>query len=138
MLFRSVIRYRADGAFRIYEGGDQIWWQAIYADRPGPLQAGAVTIHLPSDVRADQVKLAGYPSNAVQEARLVDPRTAFFTTGALASGHGFEVRLQIPHGMVNASPPPWQEAFDRQVERDAALRPVLNIIALLQIGRAHV
>ena len=42
------MRYTAHGATRVYPDGDQLDWNAIYADRPGPVPASTVTLHLPA------------------------------------------------------------------------------------------
>ncbi|MFN0072473.1 MAG: DUF2207 family protein [Chloroflexota bacterium] len=127
-----VIRYRANGALRVYDGGDQIWWQALYADRPGPVREGAVTVHLPSDVSSDQVRLGASPSSALREARLPDARTALLATQGLPAGTGFEIRVQIPHGLVAASPPSWQEGVDRENRyKEIIGGPVASIVSIL-------
>jgi uncharacterized protein (TIGR04222 family) len=130
-----IIRYRAEGALRVFEKDevDQIFWQAIYSDRPGRVESGVVTVHLPSAVTPDRVLLEALPEAALLDARLVDPRTAQLTTGGLTPGTGFEVHVQIPHGLVQASPPPWQE---RQVWGERYRRTIQPIVtfALLLVG----
>jgi len=135
-----VVRYVAHGAVRIYDAGDQAQWKAIYADRPGPVSASSVTVHLPADVdpsslitsysryttRSSQYAL---PSNGTGQA--VDARTVRFDTGALDSGVGIETRVQFPHGIVSASPPPWQAAADRADWVQQSLAPIGNFLALL-------
>jgi hypothetical protein len=55
-----VLRYTANSVLRIYDGGDQLQWRAIYADRAGLVGAGVVTVHLPADVAATSVPSAWY------------------------------------------------------------------------------
>ncbi|HEX3244332.1 MAG TPA: DUF2207 domain-containing protein, partial [Chloroflexota bacterium] len=95
-----VIRYRAEGALRVFDEADQVFWQAIYADRPGFVRDGVVSVHLPTAVTPDQVVLQALPEAALLDARMSDPRTARLTTGGLTAGTGFEIRVQIPHGIV--------------------------------------
>src|SRR5215212_5864078 len=45
-----TLKYRVSGGLRVYPGGDQLYWKAIYADRAGPVTAGTVTVRLPADV----------------------------------------------------------------------------------------
>jgi uncharacterized protein (TIGR04222 family) len=126
-----IVRYRAEGAMRVFDEADQIFWQAIYSDRPGRVEAGAVTVHLPSALSADQVLLEALPEAALLDARLADPRTARLTTGGLTPGTGFEVHVQIPHGLVQASPPPWQEreVWNERIKR--RMQPILTFAFLL-------
>lgn len=126
-----ILRYRVSGALRVYDAGDQIYWAAIYSDRAGPVRSGRVSVHLPADVTPAQTKLAGYPEAAVIEARLVDPRTALVATRNLPAESDFEVRLQIPHGLVAADPPPWQANADRLDWYDANGRPIVDLLALI-------
>ena len=35
-----ALAYTVRDGLRYYEGGDQLWWQAIYGDRSFPVQAG--------------------------------------------------------------------------------------------------
>jgi Predicted membrane protein (DUF2207) len=137
-----VISYRLRGALRIYDAGDQLQWKAIYADRPGPIAASTVTVHLPADVPADQLKtsfsrytqdqdsqLGALPSNG--SGQQVDPRTVRFDIGALSTGTGAETRVQFPHGLVSASPPAWQAAADRADWVQQTLAPIGAFVALL-------
>ncbi|MGL4651795.1 MAG: DUF2207 domain-containing protein, partial [Caldilineaceae bacterium] len=39
--------YTVEGGIRYYEEGDQLWWKAVYSDRPYPVQASRVTVNLP-------------------------------------------------------------------------------------------
>jgi len=41
-----VIQYKVHDALRFYEGGDQVWWKAIFGDRPFPVLAGQVRVVL--------------------------------------------------------------------------------------------
>lgn len=108
-----VLKYIAQGAVRIYEGGDQVWWTAIGADHNYPIQASRVTVRLPEGV--DEIhKWESY--GVAAKAEVADPRTIVFTAqDTIRPGQRFEVRAQFPHGVVEAPPPAWQEGFDAQV-----------------------
>jgi Predicted membrane protein (DUF2207) len=117
-----VLRYTASGALRIYDGGDQQQWRAIYADRAGVVNAGIVSIHLPADVAASSVESAWYRYSAqgtfgalpdAGQGTLLDARTVRFQVGQLPANQGAEVRVQFPHGLVAATPPAWQAGADR-------------------------
>ena len=127
-----ILRYRVDGAIRVYEGGDQLYWTAVYADRPAPVRAAAVTLRFPSDLTADQVKLATYAGRGEPPApRLVDPRTAVFTASDLPPGRPLEIRAQFPHGLVDAAKPSWQSQADLVDWLQTAGRPVVNFLLIL-------
>lgn len=116
-----TLRYTATGAVRIYEGGDQVWWTAVEADRSYPVRSSQVTMHLPAGV--DEIQK--WDSYGVQaESEVIDPETIVFTTTeSVPPGQGFEARVQFPHGIVEASPPAWQKDFDAQVAEQEAQGP---------------
>ncbi|NOX60728.1 MAG: DUF2207 domain-containing protein [Chloroflexi bacterium] len=133
-----IIRYRVLGGLRYYDEGDQIWWQAVYGDRPAEVKASVVTLSVPAP--AEITKLDTYFGSA--EIELLDPQHARFTaTKPLPSGRILEVRAQFTHGVVAGSPAPWQiqadeEAAQREQERarqeayDRNVRPYVNLLAL--------
>ena len=45
-----TLAYTVHGGLRYYEGGDQLWWQAIYGDRSFPVQAGRVNVVAPTTI----------------------------------------------------------------------------------------
>jgi len=134
-----VLTYTLRGAIRIYDAGDQLLWKAIYADRPGPVTASTVTVHLPADVAPADLKTSFSHYTANQAGALpsdgtgqqIDPRTVRFTTGALPTGSGAEVRVQFPHGLVPPNPPAWQADADRADWVQQTLAPIGNFLALL-------
>ena len=126
-----ILRYRLHDVIRVYEGGDQLYWIAVYADRPAPVRASTVTLRFPSDVSAEQVRLATYAGRNADEARLVDPRTAVFTTTNLPAGRPMEIRAQFPHGLVAARTPEWQSRADLVDWLQTAGRPVVNFLLIL-------
>lgn len=121
-----LVSYRVVGGLRYYPGGDQLYWKAIYADRPYPIETGRVVARFPADLAADQVRIAAYPEELGATGSLVDPRTVQFTAHNIPAGTGLEVRVQFPHGLVAGEPPPWQAAADRADWYNQTLRPVVN------------
>ncbi|MBS1252317.1 MAG: hypothetical protein MAG451_01356 [Anaerolineales bacterium] len=116
-----TLKYTARGATRIYEGGDQIWWTAVEADRSYPVRSSQVTVHLPEGVEEIQ-KWDAYGVSA--SADQLDSRTLVFSTQeTVPPGQGFDVRVQFPHGVVEGSPPAWQKDFDAQVAEQQAEGP---------------
>jgi len=129
-----ILKYTAKGAVRIYDAGDQIWWTAVEGDRGYPVQASQVTVHLPEGVNEIQ-KWESYGATA--RAEVVDPRTIVFTTEkTIGPGQSLDVRVQFPHGVVEAAPPAWQKEFDAQAAEQggqgaSATNPYGQLINLL-------
>ncbi|MHB8992458.1 MAG: DUF2207 family protein, partial [Chloroflexota bacterium] len=130
-----LVSYRVVGGLRYYPGGDQLFWKAIYADRPYPIESARVAVRFPAELSADQIKTAAYPEELGVSGSLADPRTVQFAAQNLPAGTGLEVRVQFPHGLVAGEPPPWQAAADRADWYNETLRPVVNfflgVLALL-------
>ena len=133
-----VVRYTAHGATRVYADGDQIDWNAIYADRPGPVTASTVTLHLPGNVTPStvisalyQVPLGRLPQQ-VGSGTLVDARTLRFDVGSLPTSTGAEVRAQVPAALLpGVTPPPWQAAADQADWLRQSVAPIANFLVLL-------
>ena len=124
-----ALHYRVSGALRVYEGGDQLWWKAIFADRDFPVRRGRVTVHLPAAFTQGQLKVATYGVPA--EYDIVDAQTVEFATGTVPAGQELEVRIQFPHGVVQATRPSWQDAFDRQRAYDENVRPAVTLATVV-------
>lgn len=125
------IRYRVAGAIRVYDQGDQLWWVAVPADRPGPVEASTVTLRLPEALPPDQLRAEAYVDGRPASPAAIEGPEIRYAARDLAPGQAFEVRAQFPHGLVAARPPGWQAAFDRQAWYNSAVRPLLNLILLL-------
>ena len=135
-----VVRYTANGAVRIYAGGDQLQWRAIYADRAGAVGASTITVHVPGDADSGALQSAWYayrptPSSGALSptgsGSAIDSRTVRFALDRLAANVGAEVRVQFPHGLVSASPPAWQVSADRADAIAQSLAPIGTFLALL-------
>ena len=134
------VSYVVAGALRIYDQGDQLQWKAVYADRPGPVEASSLTVVLPAPVAADALRTAHYrfrtgdTFGAEREAgsgQRLDDRTVRFDVGSLPAGTGAEVRVQFPHGIVAATPPPWQAQADAADRIAQTIAPIAAFLALL-------
>lgn len=119
-----TLSYKVHNGLRIYQGGDQLWWKAIYADRTFPVLAGRIHVVVPQAAQIGQ--WAAYINSA--DAR--DSATATLAEGKhdilfelnrrLDAGEEFEVRVQFTHGVVDGVAPAWQAQADAEAaQRDA-------------------
>ena len=122
-----TLRYHVVGGLRLYPGGDQLWWQPLITDRPGPIASALVTVHLLPGVHLADVQSAANPSGSAVIGSSPNNVLTFTTARPLQPGDPFEVRVQWPHGLLTATPPAWQVAEDTRVQQ-AALR---NLVLLL-------
>ncbi len=120
--------------------GDQIYWKAIPADHPAPIEASTVVIHLPEGVKPQQYTgttdylvaayLDGNETSGVQIQVGDDGRTITYTAlQSLATGEQLEVRVQFPHGLLDIPTPNWQT----KAQRADAISLVVLVIALLML-----
>ncbi|MXX24259.1 MAG: DUF2207 domain-containing protein [Caldilineaceae bacterium SB0668_bin_21] len=133
--------YTVRGGLRYYEGGDQLWWQAIYGDRSYPVQAGRVNVVAPAAIH----EWAAYTNRgeAWQDAREIASATrlesgreiAYVLGSSLAPGQAFEVRVEFTPGVVAGEPKPWQIRADAEAAaREAEMRfrarwgPILTLL----------
>ena len=133
--------YTVRGGLRYYEGGDQLWWQAIYGDRSYPVQAGRVNVVAPAAIH----EWAAYTNRgeAWQDAREIASATrlesgreiAYVLGSSLAPGQAFEVRVEFTPGVVAGEPQPWQIKADAEAAaREAEMRfrerwgPILTLL----------
>lgn len=135
-----VVRYVALGAIRLYDQGDQLNWEAVYADRAGDVLASVVTVRLPADVPPDGLKSALYRAQvgdtfgarpAIGSGTRADARTVRFEVGALPPRTGAEVRVQFPPGLVAGPAPAWQAEADRQDSISQTVAPIGGFVSLL-------
>lgn len=123
-----TLSYTVHDVLRYYDGGDQLWWKAIFGDRGFPVLDGRVGVTVPpvTEITEWAAYVDGY------DAREGERVTA--TVGDAANTIGFqlqrrlngdeelEVRVQFPHGIVAGAAPAWQERADEiQAQRDAEL-----------------
>ena len=131
-----ILRYTVQGGLRYYEGGDQLYWKAVYADREFPVYHSTVTVRLPGSAAGDPV--AAYGTEAAINGQ--GSSTLVFTAQeTVDSGQELEVRVQFPHGIVQGATPEWQEDLDRKAEWEENTKPLVDLGlgllgALLLIG----
>ncbi len=124
-----ILRYTVSGAVRIYDGGDQLYWASVYADRNGfPVLNARTTMRLPGGATATNAEVYGVEADV---SGLSEGALVMTAKNPIPSGDQMEVRVQFPHGIVQASPAPWQQAFDEQRQFDETQRPRFDFFALL-------
>lgn len=98
-----TIAYTVKSGLRLYDGGDQLWWKAVFADRDSVVQSSRVTVHLPPGISPHQLRVAAYGASADYE--IVDGTTLVFAARNMAPNRELEVRVQFPHGIVGGQVP---------------------------------
>jgi hypothetical protein len=117
------IRYTVEGALRVYEGGDQLWWIAVPEEKFGfSVGDSTITVNLPEGYApregVDPVETYGAQGNVqVNGTRIV--ATAPNGVGA---NETFEIRAQFPHN-PNARVAGWQAGFDSRRQ----IQPLLDV-----------
>jgi len=122
-----TIRYLVHGGLRYYDEGDQLWWQAVYADRPGEVESSVVTVSVPAPAVIENMDTYFTKADMV----LLNEQTAQFTAKEpIPPGRPFEVRVQFTHGVVAGSAPAWQAQADTEAKL-SRWRSVFNVFVLL-------
>lgn len=124
---RFEIRYTVEGALRIYEGGDQLWWVAIPPEHFGfPIGSATITVEMPAGYGpregVDPVETYGAPGQINVQGTTI---TAIVTR-QIEGDESFEIRVQYPHH-PDAQPASWQASFDEQRNYDERTRPLLDL-----------
>jgi len=125
-----TIKYTVKGGLRFYEGGDQVYWKAVFPDRDVPVLASVVTVHLPAAFDPAQLVIAAYGGgrDERQDVRIENKGAeVIFTARRTQPGQELEVRVQFPHGVVHGTPAGWQAAYDRKAEYEDKYRPLVDL-----------
>ena len=121
-----VVGYTVKGGLRFYEGGDQLWWKAVFADRSFPVRSSQVTVQLPAGITREELKVASYGASAASQ--FVGDNSVIFEARDIAPGEELEVRVQFPHGIVQGQAAAWQEAEERLTDYNERYRPLVDLI----------
>lgn len=125
------IIYTVLGALRVYEGGDQLWWDAIPSEHFGfSIGSARVTVQLPNGYAPregiDPVVTYGAPGNVQVNGTTVTADA----TRQIGGNEYFSIRVQYPHD-PNARVPAWQARFDEQRAYDENVKPVIDLLAIV-------
>ncbi|WP_339134546.1 MAG: DUF2207 domain-containing protein [Candidatus Electrothrix sp. GW3-4] len=99
-----VLKYRVKGGIQVHGEEDWVYVKAIFKDRSAPIESGKVTVRLPDSLSG---KISSFKSFGVPaEARQVDEQTVeFVAKGTLPPGQELEVRVAVPHGVIQIPEP---------------------------------
>ncbi len=125
-----TIKYTVKGGLRFYEGGDQLYWKAVFPDRTVPVMASVVTVHLPAAFEPDQLVTAAYGGgrDERQDVQIQNNGSeVVFFAGRTWPDEELEVRVQFPHGVVQGAPPAWQAAYDSKADYNDKYRPLVDL-----------
>ena len=125
-----VLRYRVEGSLRIYPDGDQVWWKAIPADHNFPIRHSTITVAPPQTFSKSELVVDAY-GHPIDNAGYTDRGAVVFTAGDIPAGQELEVRVQFPHGVVQAQPPAWQSADDLRREWGPVVGLLFGAVGLL-------
>ena len=135
------LSYTVHGGLRFYDGGDQLWWKAIYGDRSFPVLDGTVKVAVPSPSVVEEYAAYINGGDARDSATAVvadDQRSIVYDlTKTLQAGQDFEVRVQFTEGVVDGAPASWQQSADAyaaELEAEAAFKNTWGPIAALFFG----
>jgi hypothetical protein len=113
------IRYRAIGAVRRYEGGDQVWWKALPEKHGYEIRQSRVVVYLPEGAVVERTEAYGPARYMVEEGGKV---VWFEGERPLGADESFEVRVQFPHGIISPEVPAWQAKEERMKEEEGRMQ----------------
>jgi uncharacterized membrane protein YgcG len=121
------IVYTVVGGLRVYEGGDQLWWIAVPAEKFGfSVGSSTIRVEMPQGYAPregiDPVETYGVTAD-ISVTRNTIVATA---REPIDPDETFEIRLQYPHNS-DARIANWQENFDRRRDFEEKYKPWLNI-----------
>lgn len=122
------IAYTVVGGLRINPDVDVLDWVALRPDLSADAAASTVTVTLPQATNTAGITTDS--RGAPARATTVDGRTVRFEAGAVNRGKGLEVKVAFPHGLVSATPPPWQTQFEQQAAAQARRDSIRDLITL--------
>ncbi|MCI5120250.1 MAG: DUF2207 domain-containing protein [Candidatus Electrothrix sp. AUS4] len=105
-----VLKYRVKGGIQIHGEEDWVFVKAIFKGRSAPIESGNVTVRLPDSLVG---KISSFKSFGVSaEARQVDDQTVeFVAKDAMPPGKELEVRVVVPHGILEIQMPHRQHSY---------------------------
>lgn len=124
-----LVRYRADGAVRVYSDRDELDWFAVPQEWASSISSSRVSVTLPDGVDASTLETAVQPQGAT-----VTTQGNTIEWAVANPGNGVEVGVQLPKGVLQASVPSWQASIDQEERQKAEwerTRPLFELGALV-------
>jgi hypothetical protein len=107
---KFVLKYFVVGALSFYDTGDQIQWEPFGDKASAPIDTSITLIKLPAEFSDEQVirDSVGVETNKFfSEANQVK-----FVANNIATNDPLEISVSFPHGVIEGSPPSWQQEID--------------------------
>lgn len=131
-----VVEYDVIGALRVFNGGDQVQWQAIPAEHSGSIDESTLTIELPTELapreEIDPIEAWGVPAAITVEDSVITARA----NRAINADQAFSIRAQFPH-TPGARMADWQQAAEAQIAAQIVFEtetlPLINL-GVLALG----
>lgn len=122
-----IIEYRVEGALRVYEDGDQLWWTAVPQDKFGfAVGSSMVTVELPAEFAPrpdDPVATYGIDSQLSVDGAMIVATVA----DGIGANEYLEIRVQFPHS-GELRQPGWQSAFDSRRAFEENWKPLVDLL----------
>jgi hypothetical protein len=117
-----TLRYQVDGAVRVGNTTDEIWWIGVFPDRTVPVQQSSVTVNLPNgaQLRSNDVLLPAATGTLSINANSV----SVSRDEPLPGGQALEIQVRFPSALIDSPMPAWQSALVSQPAYPAPVAPV--------------
>jgi len=133
------LSYRVHGGLRHYPGADEIWWNAIYGDRPFSVQEGRVTVVLPAPARLWAAYIDDSDASRSVTATQLDDRCTiiFELEQPLQAGKELSVRVEYEANGISPLPQTTyveaeEDTSNRQAEIVQLIHRLGEVFKLLQ------
>ncbi|MFN8486315.1 MAG: DUF2207 domain-containing protein [Caldilineaceae bacterium] len=120
------LRYRVQGALQILPDKQQLNWTAVFSGRQRPVETATVHLHLPPDVKSENVQLMG---GNIQWQN--DGSALIQAPGPIPETRTWVIQITLPAQATGATPSLWQQDLERAAA--AARQDEINQ-ARLQLG----
>ncbi len=99
-----TIKYKVHGGLGFYDDYDELYWNAVFADRDVSVAEAEITVHLPAAAQADQIRLfIGQSGDATEKSnyRIIDEQTVHFWGDNIDPGQFMTIVVTWPKGIVS-------------------------------------
>jgi uncharacterized membrane protein len=120
------LRYTVNGALRVYEGGDQLWWIAVPAEKYGfSVGESTITVGLPEGYAPREGIDPVVTYGVAGDVQVNGTQVVATALDPIGPNDTFEIRVQYPHN-PNARVTGWQAGFDTRRQ----IQPVIDIVMI--------